>query len=170
MHEDAAGDAVAVYTCKCFPAAFCILDYPPYQEDIKKYHECAAEESPFLSDRTEDEVGTLLGNEAECGLGAVEVALSEHSSRTYGYLGLVDVISDTGRVFLHAQQHLDTFPLVVLEHAVEYEVRREHEHDTSDHRDKSQLREHVHFPECEVCGNRKQKSQYNEQNMKRLYP
>ena len=80
MHEDAAGDAVAVYTCEGLPAAFCVLDDPPYEEYIQKYDECASEESPFLSDRAEDEVGALLRNESECGLGAIQVAFSEYSA------------------------------------------------------------------------------------------
>ena len=71
VHEDAAGDAVAVYSCEGLPAAFGVLDDPPYQEYIQKYHECTSGESPFLSDGTEDEVGTLLRYEAECGLCAV---------------------------------------------------------------------------------------------------
>ena len=34
VHEDAAGDAVAVYSCEGLPAAFCILDDPHDQEYI----------------------------------------------------------------------------------------------------------------------------------------
>ena len=34
MHEDTAGDAVAIYSGECFPAFFCIFYYSPYKENV----------------------------------------------------------------------------------------------------------------------------------------
>ena len=34
VHEDAAGDAVSIYSCEALSTAFGLIDYPPDQEDI----------------------------------------------------------------------------------------------------------------------------------------
>ena len=130
MHEDAAGDAVAVDAGEGLSASFGVVDDPPHQEDVEQNHECTPEESPFFANGAEDEVGTLLRNETVGGLGAVEITLSEKSSGAYGYFGLVYVISHTGRVFLHTEQNLDSFPLVVLKDVIEKEVCRKYQQKT----------------------------------------
>ena len=169
MHEDTAGDAVAVYAGEGLPASLRILDYPHYQEDVQ-HDDCgAAYESPFLADGAEYEVCTLLGNEAVGGLGSVEVALSCKSSRTDCNHGLVHIVSDAGRVFLHSEKHLDTLSLVVLEHAVEQEVHGEYQQDACEGGDDCQMGEHIPFPEGlerhEWCGDDHQ----TYQDVKRFY-
>ena len=134
MHEYTACHAIAVYSCECLSASFGIPDDSPYQEDIKQDHESRSHEAPFLSDCTENEVGTLLWNEAVCGLGAVEIAFSEESARTDRNHGLIHVVTDSGRVFFHTQKHFDTLSLMVLKHFVEDEVGREHQNDACYHR------------------------------------
>ena len=58
---------------------------------------------------------------------------------------------------------------MVLKNAVEDEVCGEYQHDTSYHRHQGQLREHIHFPECEISGHREQESEHYQQYVKRLH-
>ena len=169
MHEYAAGDAVAVYAGESLPASFGILYYTPHQKYIQQYDCSAAYESPFLADGAEDEVCTLLRHEAICGLSSVEVALSCKSSRTDCNHGLVHIVSDAGRVFLHSEKHLDTLSLMVLKHAVEQEVHGEYQQDAGESGNDCQMGEHIPFPEGlerhEWCGDDHQ----TYQDVKRFY-
>ena len=105
-----------------------------------------AHKAPFLPDGAEDEVGGLFGNEAEGGLGALEEAFPEKTARTDGNLGLVDIVADAGEILLHAQQHLDAAPLVVLEHMLEDEFRREYQGDADDEGGETDPKEAVAVP------------------------
>ena len=84
MHENAAGHTVAVDSRKALSTAFGITDYSPYQEHIKQDDCSGADESPLLADGAEDEIGALLRNETESGLGSVEVTFSCESAGTDG--------------------------------------------------------------------------------------
>ena len=95
MHEDAAGDAISVYSGEALPAAFCIPDDPPDQKDIKKNHSAGSDKPPLFADGPEYEVRALLRYESVCGLGAFKVPLAEESSGSDGDLRLIYVISDS---------------------------------------------------------------------------
>lgn len=40
MHEDTAGDAVAIYSGECFPAFFCVFYYSPDKKYIQEDQGC----------------------------------------------------------------------------------------------------------------------------------
>ena len=82
MHEDAAGYTVAIDPGEGFPTPFSIGYYSPYQENIEQNHNQGPQESPFFAYCAENEVGTLLRNEAVCGLSPIKIALSCQTSRT----------------------------------------------------------------------------------------
>ena len=101
------------------------MDYAEYQEDVEQHDGYAARKAPFLAYGAEDEVGALLWNEAEGGLGAVEIALAEEASGAYGNLGLMHVVAPAGRVLGHSEQDFDALALVLLQHVVEDQVHAE---------------------------------------------
>ena len=61
VHEEAAGEAVAVDAGEGLAAVFGILDDAGDHEHIQGDDDEAAEEAPFFADGAEDEVGALLG-------------------------------------------------------------------------------------------------------------
>ena len=69
-----------------------ILEY--VQEDDP----CRSYESPFFTDCTEDEVGTLFRYESVCGLGSVEESLSGKAAGAYCNFRLVHIVSGSGKV------------------------------------------------------------------------
>ena len=80
VHEDAAGDAVSVDSRETLSAAFGLIDYPPEQKDIQNNYSAGAEEAPFLSDCTEDEVRTLLWHESVCSLGSLQISFAKEAA------------------------------------------------------------------------------------------
>ena len=169
MHEYTAGDAVAVYAGECLSASFSVPDDPAYEEHIQEDDTGRSYESPFLADSTEDEVGALLRYESVCGLRAVEVALSEQSSRSDSDLGLVYIVSDSRRVFLHAEKYLNTLSLVVLKHVVEDEVSGEHQHDSGYHRQNGKVGEKTSLAVSEPDGKRSRYAKESKQDVQRLH-
>ena len=132
VHEDAGGDAIAVDPREGFPAPFSIQDEAYDEKDVQEDDDQAADEPPFFADGAENEVGGLFRHEAEGSLGAVEEAFPEEPAGADGDFGLVDVVTYSGQVFLHAEEDLDAGALVVLEHVLEDEIRGKDEEDAGD--------------------------------------
>ena len=169
VHEYAAGGAVAVDAGEGLAAAFGVVDDPPHQEYIQEYHQGASEEAPFLSDGAEDEVGALFGDEAVGGLCAAQVAFAEEASGAYGDLGLVDIVTHSGRVFLHSEQHLYTLSLVVLKHIIEKEIRGEYQQQSGQEGHYRKVGEGVALSECLECHERKGQQHHSEKYPERVY-
>ena len=151
MHEDTAGDTVAVYSRERLPASLSILDYPPHQEYIEQDDEGTSDKSPFFTDGAEDEVRALFRDESLCGLSTIEISFACQSARSDGNHGLVHVVSYSRRVFLHSEKHLDTLSLVVLKHVVEKEVDGEYESYAGERGYYRKVGEGIPFSERLIC-------------------
>ena len=85
MHEDATGHTIAINPGKGLTAPLGVSNDPPYREDIEQNHKSLPEEAPFFTYGAENEVCTLLRNEAVSCLCAMEIALAGQPSRTDCY-------------------------------------------------------------------------------------
>ena len=54
----------------------------------------------FLAYGAEDEVGVLFRHEFQLGLCSVQEAFASKTTRSYGYLALVNVVAGTGQVVI----------------------------------------------------------------------
>ena len=167
---NAACHAVAVYAGEGFRAFF-RLDYDAaYKEYVYQYDGCGAEEAPFFTDSAEYEIRALFGNESVCSLGSVQEPLAGQPSRPYGYHRLVDIVSYTGRVFLHAEKHFNALSLVILQYIFEDEFGGEHQDDSGNERACREQRERLAFPVCPEEQERDDSSACSEQDIKRFCP
>ena len=129
MEDEVGRDAVGINARKRRVVALSQCD--DAQDQCQEEHQyChAAHEALFLTDGAVDEVGVLLGHILQFGLRAVEEALAHDAAAADGDFALVDVIAGASEVFFDAQGNLDALLLVGLEHLVEREAHREHEHE-----------------------------------------
>lgn len=126
--EDEVGcDAVGVHAGECAGLSLGDGNHPQNQRDEEKGDDSGAYEAFFLAYGAEDEVGMLLGDVFELGLGAVEESFSGKSAGTDGNLGLVDVVTGAAEVFDDAEGYLYSHLLVGLEDFVEGDVDGEKE-------------------------------------------
>lgn len=84
VHEQAAGQAVAVDSGEILPAVLGIFQDLQNQHHIQADDYKASEKAPFLTYSTEDEVRALLRHESVSGLSAVHVTLAEKTARADG--------------------------------------------------------------------------------------
>ena len=91
------------------------IQRPADDDCIEREHQQLAEESEFLADHGEDEVGRTLRQELELRLAAVHVALAEDTARADRDLGLDDVISGAERVVLWIQESENSLSLVFVD-------------------------------------------------------
>ena len=138
MHEEAAGQTVAVDARKRFAAAFGVAGDADDEEDVEQYHCKTAHEAPLFTDSAENKVRALLRHEAVGSLRALEIALAEEAAGADGDHALPHVVAHSGRVFLHAQQHLDTAALMVGQHVVEHYPGAQHHQPCRHHSQRQQ--------------------------------
>lgn len=124
MHENDAGNAVAVNPSEIGALPFGQINDPYQKCDIKQHHDQGSLETAFFAYRAENEVGMLFGNEIVFGLRAFKKTFAHQSARTDGNLRLMHIVARTFQVFLHAKQNLDTGALMVLQDLEKGEVDR----------------------------------------------
>ena len=146
VHEQATGYAISIYPGETLPASFGIMYDPPYHKDVQYNDDRASQETPFFPYSTEYEIRALFRNEPVSCLGASEVALAHKTSRSDGYHALIDVVPDSGGVLFHSEQHLNPFPLVVLQYVVENEISGEHQYYAGDEPQRAEQHELVLLP------------------------
>ena len=100
------------------------MHQPEDKDQEKDQHQSTAHKTLLLAYGTEDEVGVLLGHILQFGLCAIKEPLAFKSARTYGYLGLDDIVSCSLGIILQSQKHTDTCLLVRLQDIVEDIVHR----------------------------------------------
>ena len=96
------------------------------QNKQKKENEyaCRTEEPLFFSNRTEDEIGILLGDKLQLRLRSIKETFASQTTRSNGNLTLMNVIPRTTEVVIKAQQDIDTHALMRFEHIVEHIIGR----------------------------------------------
>src|SRR6185437_190973 len=91
-----------------------------------------ADETPFLGEHGEDEIGLLLRQEGEMRLRPLHEALAEDAAGADGDLGLEAVISGAQRIALRIEEGVDAVLLVVLQEAPEDRRRARRARDDDD--------------------------------------
>ena len=84
-------------------------------QKIKRQQRETADQSPFLAEHGEDEVGLFFRQEIELALGALHEAFAEHAARTQRDLGLQDVIAGAERIAAWIEEGQDAVALIIFE-------------------------------------------------------
>ena len=108
MEGEDAGNAVSIIADERISLFFREFQYSVNQCAKKSEDNECAEETPFLTDGAEDEVGALFRHEIEFCLGSMKVAFAEESARSDGDFRLVEVEVGTERVGGFAQNSVNT--------------------------------------------------------------
>lgn len=122
MEEEDAGHAIAIDTSKLEWLSFRNLHQTGNEGEEKQQDGSRTEESLLFTDRTEDEVGVLLGNKFQLCLCTVEETFALQSARSDGNLALMNVVACSRQVVIQSEQYVDTHALVGLHHVVEHVV------------------------------------------------
>ena len=107
MEQEDADYAIAVDASPGVGLTFGQADEAPNEEQIDKEHAGRAEESLFLADGAEDEVGLLFRHVFELRLRALEESFSGKSARADGDLRLIDVVAGAAHVVVLSKEHFD---------------------------------------------------------------
>src|SRR5215218_3862827 len=102
---------------------------PPQEQPEQQQQDHGAGEAELLADHGEDEVGLLLGNVLEVGLGAVQVALAGDAARADGDQGLPRVVGEASSTVVGAgvDERGQPLLLVLAEHVeLEHAYRGDH--------------------------------------------
>ena len=124
MEQENAQHAVAVDSSKAVGLALGKFYKAQYQREEQQQHSCCSDKSLFLSYSTEYEVRVLLWHKLQLCLRTIKKSLSLKSSRAYGYLALVDVVSGTSKVLVKSEQNVYAGALVRLHDIVQHMVSR----------------------------------------------
>src|ERR1051326_5341023 len=87
------------------------------QDDIEPEQDQAADEAEFLRDHREDEIGLLLGQKAQMGLGPEQEPLAEEPPGAERDLRLGDVIARPERILLRVEKGIEAGLLVIAQEA-----------------------------------------------------
>ena len=85
-------------------------------------HRGQPDQSPFLADDGEDEIGRTLRQELQLCLAAVEIALAEHAAGTDGDLRLNDVVAGPERIGLRIEKCQHALALIVVQQEMPCDV------------------------------------------------
>ena len=92
-------------------------DHPPGQDAVEHEQDAGADEPELLPHRREDEVGLLLGDVGQVGLGPLEQTPAEDAAVGDRRLGLVDVVRDVLAGAVGGDEAGEPLDLVVLDQA-----------------------------------------------------
>ena len=112
VEEEDAGDAVAVDAGEVGALALGKVDEAEDEGHEEEDDGGAADESPFLADGAEDEVGAFGGDEVVFDLGAFEESLAGESPGSDGDFGLHDVVAGFSGFLFDAEEDVDAVLLV----------------------------------------------------------
>ena len=119
MEQEDAQHGITIYTPHGVGLSFCQSQQTKNKQKIHNEHTGRTDETLLLTNCAEDEVGVLLWYILQLRLRAFQEALALQTTRTNGYLCLIDVITSTCGIFLRAKQHLDTDALMGLHDVVD---------------------------------------------------
>ena len=103
MHKEKTGHAIAVNSRESKVLPICHKNQPDQQIAIYQQKKYRAGKAEFLTYGTENKVGVLFRYVFQFGLRAVQIALAPKTARSYGNLGLIDVIAHPRRIVHGAQ-------------------------------------------------------------------
>src|ERR1041384_7197670 len=85
------------------------------QDDIEPEQDQAADEAEFLRDHREDEIGLLLGQKAQMGLGPEQEPLAEEPPGAERDLRLSDVVAGPERILLRVEKGIEAGLLIIAQ-------------------------------------------------------